>query len=493
MQSQGARSTGPVIGIPGINFRLFNRTCLSRGPGAVSRRDPSRWIFQLIACLIMTAAGIFTGLNCNAQPGSGGSLVIVGGGLEADNKTVFQEMITRAGGAGKAVLAVIPSAGGAPVQSYAWFRSELMIYGVDAANIHLIPIAMVDDDSTKEVNESEWKSNGNNDELAGLVRKCTGVWFTGGDQLRTVRTLYNLDGSPTGVLKAVWDVYRRGGMIGGTSAGAAIMSEVMIGAGTSLAALSHGIVTRFDGDDFPEDSGVLVVRGLGFFPHGVVDQHFNERARVGRLAVVLAEQATGGLNEFAEGRNSEMPDRLDQKSISVMGFGIDENTAMIYDSRKNRMIVAGTGGVTILSTKDAGITRTGEMIIARDLTVSYLEDGDSYDFNMKTVIPGQGKQPVRGKERNTTPFLSQYGPLAPNPDSFRDLYTTWLIDNKSNDYIQTITSNGPDSGFLITLRKTNDSEGYLPAMPGSRKRCSVKDIRMDITPVLLQPMPIKTP
>ncbi len=402
-----------------------------------------------------------------ARPGSGGSLVIVGGGLETSNKSVFRELINRAGGQGKAVFAVIPSASGAPVQSYSWFRSELMMYGVDATNIHLIPIAMIDDDSTAGINESEWRNNGNNAELAEIVGRCSGVWFTGGDQLRTVRTLYNPDGSQTLVLKAVWEVYKRGGVIGGTSAGAAIMSEVMIAAGTSVAALTRGVITRISGEDLPEDSGVFVTRGLGFFPHGVVDQHFNQRARIGRLSVVLADQAVNA----------------DKKESRITGFGTDENTAIIFDAALNRMQVAGTGGVTIVDAGRAEIKTIKEHPSIRNLQVSYLEEGDGFDFKNGTAIPAPGKSPIHGREQFEDLFVDQAGILAPTTKSFSELYTRYLADNKRNDSIVTLTCTSGNSGFRLILRKSGSFQGYSSAIEGASIGYMVTGISMDIDPV----------
>jgi cyanophycinase len=219
-----------------------------------------------------------------------GALVIVGGGLESTNKSVYNQLIGLAGGTDKATFAVIPSASGVSVQSYMSFRNILISYGVKPENIHLINIAMIDDDSTADVNESDWSNNGNDSRLAALVRSCSAVWFTGGDQMRTMKTLLRPDGSKTPVLEAVWEVYRSGGVVGGTSAGAAIMSEAMIGGGNSLGALTHGVVNDYKGDDFPESDGVLMTKGLGFFPLGIVDQHFNKRARIGRLIVALMNE-----------------------------------------------------------------------------------------------------------------------------------------------------------------------------------------------------------
>ncbi len=433
-------------------------------------------IKHLKILIIASTLVLATGLRSQTLPE--GSLVIVGGGLEANNKSIFNQMIGLAGGAGKAAFAVIPSAGGAPVQSFVYFRSELISYGVRPENIHLIPIAMMDDDSTGDVNESAWKNNGNDPRLAELVRKCTAVWFTGGDQLRTTKTLVRPDGSKTPVLEAVWDVYRSGGVVGGTSAGAAIMSEVMIGAGTSIAALSLGVIRDYSGNDLPADSGVLVTRGLGFFPHGLMDQHFNQRARIGRLAVTLMDE-----------KNAGNPGSVDEKN-RYLGFGVDENTALIYSGKEKKMKVAGAGGVTILNTKDARISQIAKRSAISNLILNYLEEGDVYDFTTGIVTPAEGKQSTRGKEHHRELFSDQFGILSPNPVTFRDIYTRYLADNMVADTVRSISSTGKNSGFLITLCKTAETDCFYPVKPDDSDRYTVTGIRMDFIPVNISITPV---
>ena len=422
---------------------------------------------------------ILLSIGSRSQTQSVGSLVVVGGGLEANNKSVFNQMIGLAGGADKAVFAVIPSAGGAPVQSFMYFRSELISYGIKPGNIHLIPVALADDDSTHDVNESEWKNNGNDPLLAEIVRKCTAVWFTGGDQLRTTKALVRPDGGKTPVLEAVWDVYRSGGVIGGTSAGAAIMSEVMIGAGTSIAALSIGVVRDYSGNDLPADSGVLVTRGLGFFPHGLMDQHFNQRARIGRLAVTLMDEKKTGNPGSGGATNNNL------------GFGVDENTALIYYGKEKKMKVAGVGGVTMLNTKDARISQIDKVSVISNLLLNYLEEGDLYDFTTGSITPAEGKQSTLGKEHHRELYSDQFGILSPNSVSFRDLYTIYLADNKKVDTLISTTSTGNNSGFMITLRKTVATDCFYPGKPDHSDRYTVTNIRMDITPVHISVTPMK--
>jgi len=412
---------------------------------------------------------VFLPLLAPGQQPAQGSLVIVGGGLESNNKSVFQQMIDLAGGSETASFAVIPTAGGAPVQSFAYFRDVLLSYGVKPENIRLIPVAMMDDDSTQTVDESEWRHNVNKEEVAALVRACSAVWFTGGDQLRTTRTLFNPDGSPTAVLQAVWDVYRSGGVVGGTSAGAAVMSETMIGGGTSLAALSRGVIREYGGDDFPADSGVLVIRGLGFFPYGVVDQHFNERSRIGRLAVVVCESG----DPFAT------------------GFGVDENTALIYDAGMRKMRVAGAGGVTVLDAENARVSKAGQLLKIEGLVLHYLEEGDSFDPETGIVTPSPDKEAIEGKEAFSDPFPNQIGVLSQEHYSFRYLYTRYLIDNSANGSVEVLTFTGPDTGVNLILRKEKKSRGFFSGKSGDERRYTVSGLRMGLIPVRVKSMLLK--
>jgi len=411
----------------------------------------------------------FLSVESICQPKPQGNLVIVGGGLEADNKSVYQQLIGFAGGADNAVFAVIPSASGVPMQSYISFRNILISYGIKPENIYLVNVAMIDDDSTKDVNEAEWKNNGNDLRLAGLVRRCSAVWFTGGDQLRTVRTLFHPDGSQTPVLEAVWDVFRSGGVIGGTSAGAAIMSGIMIGGGTSLAALNHGIITDYTGDDFPEDQGVLITKGLGFFPYGIVDQHFSARARIGRLAVAL----------------------VNIKQQGNLGFGVDENTALIFNGKQNMILVAGTAGVTILNASDARIRYSQNLPCIENLSLSYLEEGDSFDAAKGIIISAEGKLSTRGNEHHKERYSSQDGLLSAGQTTFRDLITIHLTDNNVTDTVRNITFADHVTGYMLTFRKTPSSEGFYSGKPSYRDRYTVDRIMMDITPVNISVTPLK--
>ncbi|MGB6229183.1 MAG: cyanophycinase, partial [Litorimonas sp.] len=195
-------------------------------------------------------------------------LVIAGGGLEADTQDVWQAFIDQAKTDGAFVI--VPSASGSPAQSAASVRKTLIRHGVDDARITVAPLAVRDDDTTPGVNEKKWKRNADDPDVASQLRGAAAIWFTGGDQSRTTGLL-NPDGHATPVLSALRTAHASGTPIGGTSAGAAIMSRTMIRQGDSLTALTGS----------GEGEVLELGDGLGFLPHGLVDQHFGERARLG--------------------------------------------------------------------------------------------------------------------------------------------------------------------------------------------------------------------
>ncbi|MFH1121611.1 MAG: cyanophycinase [Bacteroidota bacterium] len=399
---------------------------------------------------------------------SRGSLVIVGGALSPDNKDVYNRLIELAGGPEKATFAVIPSASGVPVQSWVSISKTLQAYRVKSGNIHLINISVMDDDSTREADESEWAGNGNDKRLARMIRSCSAVWFTGGDQMRTMLALTRPDGSRTPVLDAVWDVYNKGGVIGGSSAGAAIMSEIMIGNGNSMGALQQGIISS-NGPENEETDALLLSRGIGFFPEGIVDQHFNQRARIGRLIVAL----------------------INSKEKFNLAFGVDENTALIYTASDRKIQVAGAAGLTIINAAESRVTYLQGLPEIKNLAVSYLENGDSYLMKTGELIPVAGKKATRGNEYYKREHPVQAGILSANGSTLRDIITINLIDNKGADRISNLNFSDAENGFLLTFTKKPSSQGFYFENSREEDEYSVSDIRLDISPVKVTVTEIK--
>ena len=131
------------------------------------------------------------------------------------------------------------------------------------------------------------------------------------------------------MLDAIRDAVAAGGLLAGSSAGAAMMSQPMLLGGTSLESVIHGVTAN------PERPGLLMGTGLGFFPFGMLDQHFIKRGRLGRL--VVAMEAAG---------------------VS-RGFGIDENTALLVEGGPGR--VCGEYGIMLVDLGGTGATPTAAL------------------------------------------------------------------------------------------------------------------------------------
>ena len=167
-----------------------------------------------------------------------------------------------------------------------------------------------------------------------------------------------------GRVSAIRRAHAAGGLISGSSAGAAVMSDPMITSGSSVEALAQPLAGE------PHDTRLSIGKGLGFFPLGLVDQHFLQRGRLGRLVAALA--ATGWRH----------------------GFGIDENTAMVIEG--GRLTVLGESGLVHV---DAGrLTGRRARTELAGLKLSYLDRGDSLDLATMRPQPGPAKRRVHARE-----------------------------------------------------------------------------------------------
>ena len=176
---------------------------------------------------------------------------------------------------------------------------------------------------------------------------ATGIFFTGGNQLR-LSTL--LGGTP--IAKLIRQANARGVAVGGTSAGASVLSEHMIAFGDEGAS--------------PVSGSVRLAPGLGLTNRFVIDQHFRERDRLGRLLTALA------YNPFA------------------VGIGLDEDTAA-FISPDNLLEVVGSGAVTVVdasalmySSMDS--VREGEPVALLGLTLHILTEGTTFDLHSREAF-----------------------------------------------------------------------------------------------------------
>jgi cyanophycinase len=182
------------------------------------------------------------------------------------------------------------------------------------------------------------------DEDLGYIEKCDGVFMTGGNQLRLSTTI-----GGTAIAQAIRRRNAEGMHVAGTSAGAAFMPEHMIAGGREGSTPSPDMVT--------------MAPGLGLTNSFIIDQHFRERDRLGRLLTALA------YNPFA------------------VGMGLDEDTAAFIRSG-DCFEVVGSGGITIIDPSDLKYSsmdqaRRGDPVSLIGIRLHILVAGGRYEIDAR--------------------------------------------------------------------------------------------------------------
>ena len=185
-------------------------------------------------------------------------------------------------------------------------------------------------------------------EWLDYIDTANGIFITGGNQLRLTTII---GGTP--LAKAIRRANVRGVAVGGTSAGAAILSEHMIAYG--------------DEGHTPHAGRVTLVPGFGLTNRIMIDQHFRQRDRLGRLLSALA------YNPFA------------------VGVGLDEDTAAFIDHTK-KITVVGAGAITIvdaseLSHSSIADTKEGKPVCMTNVRLHVLVDGGTFDLETRRAAP----------------------------------------------------------------------------------------------------------
>ncbi|AZB43089.1 cyanophycinase [Bacillus sp. FJAT-42376] len=397
-----------------------------------------------------------------------GSLVITGGSLGSSNAAVYQSFIKLAGGEKQAKIGIVPAASG-KLKSSADFKADLAKYGVDPEHITVLPFSNHDFSDT-DFDESNWKNNVNKEEWANQIKNLSAIWFVGGDQLRITKTLRDEKGKNSSALDAIWTMYKKGGVIGGTSAGAAIMSDVMITGGDSLGGLKGEFTEKDEPLQNKEYEPVYIEKGLGFFQYGIVDQHFDERARLGRLAAASIQ--------------------YEKRKDLYNSYGIDEDTALIVHNAEKKAEIVGRGGVTVIDTsksKPAG----KKVHPVNNVSVSFLSPGDQINLQTKEFAINPDKDGTKGyeyyqfKPLDATGLLTPYGRLKP--------YLAYsLADNSSSQSVKSYLYDSKGKGYALTFSKTKSTNGYWGYQDGQKDDYSITNVKLDVIPVSVELMKDKT-
>ncbi|MBB5210041.1 cyanophycinase [Microbulbifer hydrolyticus] len=408
-------------------------------------------------CLPLFAACSDSGAQAKASADSG-SLLIVGGALRSDNTAVYRAFIEGVPEKFPDVV-IVPAASGRPSHYAQQFQADLRSHGFKG-RVRILPIADKDDKSTESIDESDWQQGGHDKALAESLNTAGGIWFVGGDQTRITRTLLDKEGRDTPVLAAIRAQLANGAIVGGTSAGAAIMSSTMIAAGDSLSALTLPAVETYQGMESQESGQLLLSRGLGFLPVGVVDQHFDRKARLGRLV-----RALGGVTRPEE----------------PLGFGVDEDTALLVDLDVASMKVLGAGTLVVADARSATFADAEDGFAARDLRVSVLSHGDSYNWREHRVS-ASGSETL-GNEAFGYRATQGAGIALANPRLDQLLGFSLLDNSDTRELRRYAFDDQTGKGVLFHFRQDDQSRGFWSYGSGTKDQYTILDVALDIAPV----------
>lgn len=320
-----------------------------------------------------------------------GRLLIVGGNLSFDNEAVYRALIDNRL-ADAPSIAIIAAATSTPASHAATFAGELMFYGVEPDNITIVHLALIDDPGTPNIDESDWASNADNAEEIAKIENAGAIWFTGGNQLRLNQVLVRAQGADSPMLAAIRARLAAGAIIGGTSAGAAVISSPMIERGDAFGALFSSV-----GDAMGvSDGGLVLMTGFRLFSPFIVDQHFAQRGRLGRLAQAIMEQP----------------------QAARIGIGIDEDTALLVNLENNSASVIGRATLTLLDGRRAARTQEEGAMQLSGLLLSRLHDGDSFNLLTLAVSANPVREAVGDRQ-------AIYGGLWPSVELARPLEEEW--------------------------------------------------------------------
>ena len=256
-----------------------------------------------------------------------GHLVIIGGGERTER--IMKRFFELAGGPEKARIIILPMASGVPDTTGMEEKAEFQAAGV--RNV-------------------EWllfnREQASHPDIARKLEGATGIFFSGGDQARLTRVIV---GTP--VHEKLLALYRDGAVMAGTSAGAAIMSKVMI---TGDELINKDTVNIFRSI---MKGNIQTIEGIGFLDKVVIDQHFIKRKRLNRLVSVVLEHP------------------------GLPGIGIDESTA-VQVNPDGTFEVLGEGTVVVLDARKAHSIHADEHgnLAGRNIRMDVHSAGETFNL-----------------------------------------------------------------------------------------------------------------
>jgi cyanophycinase len=276
------------------------------------------------------------------------TLIIIGGKEDRSADKVILGEVARRIGSGKLVVSTvaIPSD---PDGLFEEYEKAFRALGVK----HLYKLEI--NDREEATSESKLR----------ILDDATGVFFTGGDQMKITSQI-----GDTLIFRRLQEIYEEGGLIAGTSAGAAVMSETML-------------VTGGDEDSHVIGGSLRMAPGLGLIGDVIIDQHFMERGRLGRLLGAVAQNPKN------------------------LGIGIDEQTAIVVE-RGNGFYVLGSGAVYVIDGSEVTYSNIAEEDLNKTLSIynvrmHMLSQGDRFDLIARRPRQMKGRAAEKLPEKQPEP------------------------------------------------------------------------------------------
>lgn len=255
-----------------------------------------------------------------------GKLIIIGGKEDKDNDRRILAEVAKGVGNGKlCIVSVASTVGDELWETYREVFKELGVKHLSHLDVF---------HRTESIDQAGYKA----------VKDADAIFFTGGDQLKITSEL-----GGTVIFDRIKEIFDNGGIIAGTSAGASVMGETMMTAGASDASFRIG--------------NLRMAPGLGLTDCMIIDQHFAERGRIGRLIGAVAHNP------------------------KYLGIGIDEDTGIILENKVNFKVL-GSGTVYVLDAHEASGSNLVEdkentPLSLFNIKMHLLVDGDEFDLQKR--------------------------------------------------------------------------------------------------------------
>jgi len=420
---------------------------------------------RVAIAFILTTFGI-------QSPVLAGSLVLVGGnwafpGSGGDEETygisIYEEIVDLAGGTARAKIGIISTASNNPPRSAGFYLEDFAALYGDSVDVEYIPITRDDCNSYK---------NDPTSSVASQISDRNAFIFTGGDQSFITDCFFNEDAATqtrtdTALIESLRQQFDEGAVIAGTSAGTAVQpSAPMVTNGESYEALRDGSVSFVGSPPFNNTLYYNPLGGLGFFEYGLLDSHFSERGRQGRIVRLASDL---GVDK---------------------AYGVDENTALVVTNAGTETVnfsILGQGGVSIFDVSESTVGEKDGYWTIAGVQETYLTEGDQFNpltdeatFGNKTSLTGSeqsGKVPV---EKNIFSYFDDNLGTWTDPRAFTETAIA-LFNSTETQALGESFESEPTYGVILT--KSAEAAGFSGIDSLGNVRYSFADLEIAIAPV----------